>query len=99
LEILLTFFRVLTGTRGGNLMKLTGLLVGFLPSENFLVFWILGVNLNITSYLNVLLSELAVRASHSELYIVEIKFQATLPMLLRSGMLLALLWSMFLFLM
>jgi len=98
LEILLTYFWVLVGTRDSNLIKLTGLSMGFLPFEDFLVFWILGMNLDTISCLNVLLSELVVRVFYPELYIVKIKFQATLPILLRSGMSLALLRSMFLFL-
>jgi len=97
LEISLTLFWVLVKTRNSNLTKLTGLSVGFLPFEDFLVFWILGMNLDATSCMNVLLLELAVRTSHLELYIVEMKFQATSPMPLRSGMLLALLCLMFLF--
>ena len=99
LEISLTFLGVFMDISNRSFAKLTGLLVSLSPLVNFLVFWIFGMNLDTTYCLNVLLSLLVTRVSQSNLYIVEMKFQATLPMLLRSNMLFALVWLILLFLM
>ena len=96
LEISLTSLEYFAGISGGSFVKLASLSVSLLPLKGFLISWIFGMNLDTTCYLNVLLSLLVMRTSHSNLYIVEMKFQATSPILLKSNMLLALVQFMLL---
>ena len=90
LVLFLTSLGDFTGISSGSFAKLTGLSVSLLSLKNFLVFWIFGMNLDTTCYLNILFSLLVMRASYSDSYIAGMKFQTTSPTPLRSDILLAL---------